>query len=89
MFQLPAWLLLLVGSLVLIFGAFRIYLGAKKPDPQAAPRKGLYGLGRRTHFLVGVLYILMGGVLILSAFGVRPPWARDPSSAIPHSRSLV
>ncbi len=41
-------------------------------DQKAREAGGLYGLGRRTHLLFGIVYILMAAYLILSAFGINP-----------------
>jgi hypothetical protein len=71
MLQLPPWIPLLVGVLVVAFGAYRMRLAFRSPedDERAKARGGLYGLGKRTHFLVAVVYLIMGAMLIASAFG--------------------
>lgn len=71
--QLPPWVPILVGALVISFGCYRIKLSFRsKPDEEAARRRGgLYGLPRRTQLLVGIVYVLLGGWLILSALGVK------------------
>lgn len=70
--QLPPWVAIAVGALVIVFGAYRIKLGLRTADEDEAARKrgGLYGMGRRTHILIGVVYLLMGLMLILHAVGV-------------------
>ena len=73
MLSLPPWIFLAIGSIVTIFGAYRIRLAfrSSEDDERAKKRGGLYGMGRRTHFLVGTVYILMGLALVLGAFGVH------------------
>jgi hypothetical protein len=73
MLSLPPWVFLAIGSIVIIFGAYRMRLAfrSQEDDERAKQRGGLYGMGRRTHFLVGVVYILMGLALVLGAFGVH------------------
>jgi hypothetical protein len=76
--HVPIWLALLVGSLVIVFGLFRMRLAFRgdDEDQRARARGGLFGMRKRTHFLFGIVYILMGVMLIMGAYGVRPPWAR-------------
>lgn len=71
--QVPPWLTILVGAMVTIFGAYRIWLALKKDARAEAERRrgSIYGYPRRTHFLIGVVYIVLGGFLILTALGVR------------------
>jgi hypothetical protein len=73
MLALPRWLVLLVGGLVVAFGLYRIRLGFRTDaeDEAARRRGGLYGMPRRTHILIGVVYLLMGVTLVLSAFGIQ------------------
>lgn len=72
--RVPVWLTLGVAILVCIFGAYRIRLGFRSDDEdqRARARKGLYSMGRRTHFLVGVVYLLLGGALVATSFGWNP-----------------
>lgn len=81
--SLPPWVPCLVGALVALFGVYRLRLffttkprAGATPDAAAEdaarrqPRGGLYAFSRRTHLLFGVVYLLMGAMLIASAFGV-------------------
>lgn len=72
--RVPAWLTLGVAALVIIFGVYRLRLGFRsdEEDRRARARKGLYGMGRRTHFLIGVVYLLLGGALVATSFGWNP-----------------
>ncbi len=73
MVQLPPWIPFVVGVLVVAFGAYRMRLAFRSPedDERARQRGGLYGMARRTHFLVALVYLIMGAMLIASAFGVH------------------
>ena len=61
--RVPVWLTLGIAGLVIIFGAYRIRLAFRsdEEDARAKARKGLYAMGRRTHALIGILYLLLGG----------------------------
>jgi predicted signal transduction protein with EAL and GGDEF domain len=71
---IPIWLTLGVAALVMIFGVYRIVLGFRsdEEDQRAKARKGLYAMGRRTHFLIGIVYLLLGGGLVATSFGWNP-----------------
>ena len=70
--RLPPWVPAVVGVLVIVFGLYRVRLAfrAEAEDERARRRGGLYAFQRRTHLLFGVAYLLMGALLIASAFGV-------------------
>jgi hypothetical protein len=69
---LPREIVLFVGALVLTFGIYRIRIGFRSDseDQKAKVRGGMYGFSRRTHVLIGVIYVLMGGALLLAGFGI-------------------
>jgi uncharacterized membrane protein YidH (DUF202 family) len=70
---IPAWLTIAIAALVMVFGLYRIYLATRRDDPeQAQPRSGLYRMGKRTHLLIGVVYILLGAGLVATTFGWNP-----------------
>ncbi len=71
--RVPPWVFVAVGALVILFGVYRIRLSVRsdEEDKVARARGGLYGVGRRTHLLFGIVYILMGVILILTAFGIN------------------
>jgi len=77
--RIPVWLTFLVAGLVLLFGLYRIRLAMKATDavPEvdgdpAPPRRGIYNMSRRSHLMVGIIYILLGGALIATSFGFNP-----------------
>ncbi|HET9482640.1 MAG TPA: hypothetical protein VFO79_01680 [Xanthomonadales bacterium] len=70
--RIPVWLTIAIAVLVTSFGAFRIYLAFKKQPEDEAPRRGFYRMGRRTHFLIGFVYLLLGGALIATTLGWNP-----------------
>src|SRR5262245_18424765 len=91
--RVPLWLTLGVTVLVCVFGAYRIRIAFRsdEDDERARARKGLYAMGRRTHFLVGVIYLQLGGAQVATSFGWNPfgglvtPRAEAPSPAKPTS----
>lgn len=73
--NIPVWLALTVAAFVVIFGVYRIRLGLTQTAEQEAAarqRGGLYGIGKRFHLFVGVVYVLMGAALTAMAFGWHP-----------------
>ena len=72
--RVPVWLTLGVAALVIIFGIYRIRVGFRsdEEDARAKARKGLYAMGRRTHILIGIVYLLLGGALVATTFGWNP-----------------
>jgi hypothetical protein len=86
--RIPIWLTLGVASLVIIFGLYRIRLFFRNADEEqrARQRKGMFSLAGRTHFLIGIIYLLLGGSLVATTFGWNPlagafdtkPAAKDP-----------
>ncbi|MDB4957028.1 MAG: hypothetical protein JWO36_4597 [Myxococcales bacterium] len=72
--RVPVWLTLGVAALVLIFGIYRIRIAFRTTDEEvrAKQRGGLYGMGRRTHLLIGIVYLLLGGALVATSFGWNP-----------------
>lgn len=72
--RIPAWLTIGVAILVILFGAHRIRLSLRSDEEEARARerRGLYAMGRRTHRLIGVVYLLLGAALIATTFGWSP-----------------
>jgi hypothetical protein len=74
--HVPPWLTIGVALLVISFGLYRIRLALKRaaPDPEKKPLLGggFYKMNGRTHLLVGLVYLLLGGALIATSFGWNP-----------------
>lgn len=69
--RIPVWLTYAIATLVIAFGAYRLYLAFGKRDAER-PQRGMYALGARTHALIGTVYLLLGGALIATALGWNP-----------------
>jgi hypothetical protein len=65
---------LIVAAMVIVFGAYRIRLSlvSLEEAEKRKERRGLFGLPRRTHAIIGVLYLLLGIGLIATAMGWNP-----------------
>jgi uncharacterized iron-regulated membrane protein len=72
--RIPVWLTLGVAILVVVFGAHRIRLSfrSEEEEARARQRKGLYAMSRRTHRLIGIIYLLLGAALIAATLGWNP-----------------
>ncbi len=72
--RVPQWLTIGVAVIVVVFGVYRMRIAFRsdEEDQRAKARKGLYAMGRRTHFLIGVVYLLLGSALIATSFGWNP-----------------
>jgi len=73
--RIPVWLTLGVAALVTVFGAYRLFLAFRRTDENEAkskPRSGFYRMSKRTHLLVGIVYLLLGAGLVATSFGWNP-----------------
>ena len=71
--RIPVWLTIAIAVFVTGFGAFRLYLAFKKAGPdEPAPKRGFYRMGRRTHALIGTVYLLLGAALVATSLGWNP-----------------
>ena len=88
--RVPVWLTLGIAALVIIFGVYRMRMAFRSgdEDTRAKARKGLYAMGRRTHFLIGVVYLLLGGALVATSFGWNPFGNWFGPSTEPATRSV-
>jgi hypothetical protein len=80
--QVPVPLLLVSAALVILWGSYRIKLGlrSKEAEEKAQARRGLFGMPRRTHLLIGTIYVLLGVGLIAVAAGWNPlAWDSAPA----------
>lgn len=83
--SIPRWLVFLVAAWVVVFGGFRLYLGLKSqpadPGDEQRPnfrRKGLFARSRRSHLAFGLLYLILGGLLVAMGLGWQPPLGIGP-----------
>jgi len=72
--HLPTWLTLTCAAMVILWGSYRIKLGLRSgaAEEKALEKKGLFGLPRRTHLLIGIIYLLLGAGLIAVTYGWNP-----------------
>lgn len=70
--RIPVWVTIAAALFVGLFGAYRIYLGTRKPEASDAPRRGFYAMGKRTHLFIGALYLILAGMLVAMSFGWTP-----------------
>jgi hypothetical protein len=96
--RIPVWLTLGIAALVIVFGAYRLWLAFRATDDDEAkskPRSGFYRMSKRTHLLVGIVYLLLGAGLIATSFGWNPfgssigPSTETPSKDKAPTRSSV
>lgn len=83
--RVPGWLTLGVALLVCLFGLYRIRLAFRAvDDADTRPRRGIYAMGKRTHALIGIVYLLLGGALIATSFGWNPfAGSLGPKTSVP------
>ena len=72
MFAIPPWITFVVAGLVTSFGLYRLYIAWTSDSESLRQRKGLYGMSRRRHAIYGVLYLVLGGLLLASGLGYSP-----------------
>jgi len=74
--RVPTWLTIGIALVVCGFGLYRIRLAFRSDttadEDQGRTRRGFYAMGKRTHFLIGVIYLLLGGALIATSYGWNP-----------------
>jgi hypothetical protein len=88
--HVPQWLALLIAGAVILFGVFRLYLaiGGPSDEERSTARRGLYAMSRRQHGLTGVLFLLVGGALIATAFGWNPMAPRTAPAPAPGANEI-
>src|SRR5687767_11917308 len=70
--RIPVWVTLAVAALVIGFGGYRLFLGLRKDRDLDTPKRGLYGMSKRTHLIIGTFYLLLGAGLVATSFGWNP-----------------
>ncbi|KAB2910623.1 MAG: hypothetical protein F9K40_02200 [Kofleriaceae bacterium] len=81
--MVPQWLALLIAGAVMLFGIYRLWLafGGPSDEERAEHRRGLYAMPRRQHGLIGVIFVLVSGALVATAFGWNPFRADETPTA--------
>jgi hypothetical protein len=73
---LPRWIPFVVAAWVIAFGILRLRIAfSKDEEDDKKPnyrRRGLYGRSKRSHGVLGALYVLMGCYLVAMGFGFQP-----------------
>ena len=83
--MVPQWLALLVAAAVILFGIYRLWLafGGPSDEERAAERRGLLAMPRRQHGAIGIIFLLVAGALIATAFGWNPFRREQPQQTAP------
>ena len=79
MHAVPTWLTVGFATFLLAFGAYRIWYATRPMphDPDAAAPRSLLGggmsrIGKRTHLLIGIVYVIGALLLVAMSFGWSP-----------------
>lgn len=76
--RVPQWLTFAIAVIVMIFGGYRLWLATRKQPEEdqdersARRRKGFYGMSKKTHLAIGILYMLLAAGLIATSLGFNP-----------------
>lgn len=70
--HLPTWLTLSCATIVIVWGLYRMRLGLRTDREQERAPKGLFAMARRTHLLIGLVYVLLGSGLFAIGLGWNP-----------------
>ena len=70
--RIPVWVTIAAALFVGLFGAYRIYLGTRKPVEGADNRRGFYAMGKKTHLFIGGLYLILASMLVAMSLGWTP-----------------
>lgn len=87
--MIPQWLALLVAAAVILFAIYRLWLafGGPSDEERAAARRGLLAMPRRQHGAIGVIFLLIAGALVATAFGWNPFQKDEAAATAPASGS--
>ena len=82
--MVPQWLALLVAGAVILFAIYRLWLafGGPSDEERAQERRGLLAMPRRQHGAIGIIFLLVAGALVATAFGWNP-FRKAPQQAAP------
>jgi hypothetical protein len=82
--RIPVWVTIGAALFVGLFGAYRIYLGTRKPVEGDGNRRGFYAMGKKTHLFIGGLYLILASMLVAMSLGWTPFGAAvGPSTKTP------
>ena len=83
--MVPQWLALIVAAAVILFGIYRLWLafGGPSDEERAEQRRGLLAMPRRQHGAIGLIFLLVAGALIATAFGWNPFQKEQPAPTTP------
>src|SRR5690242_10895476 len=74
--RIPVWLTLGIALLAFVWGGYRIRIALRSDEQDERARgegkRGLFALARRTHLLFGIVYLLLGAMLVATTFGWNP-----------------
>ena len=97
--RVPVWLTLGIALLAFVWGAYRIRIAFRSDEEDERARegkRGLFALARRTHFLFGLVYLLLGAALVATSFGwnplgglIGPPTAAPTKDAAPSKPGTI
>ena len=65
----PPFITFTVAACVIAFGCYRLFLAFTVDAETLAKRKGLYGMSKSRHTFYGILYLVLGAMLIAGALG--------------------
>lgn len=86
MLVLPRWLVFGLAALVLVFGAYRVYVALRRDDGEEGVshwrQVSVFGRTKRAHLIYGLLYLAAGAMLVASGFGWQMPLARGCQSML-------
>jgi len=93
--HLPPWLTFTCAAMVILWGLYRISLALRSDRAQQRAPKGLFAMARRTHLLIGLVYVLLGAGLMAIGMGWTPlsdppkPKAAEPAPPPPPQGQLI
>ena len=72
--RVPVWLTLGIAVIVMIFGGYRLWLATRPvpAQPATSGRRGFYGMSKKAHLFIGLMYVLLGAALIATSLGFNP-----------------
>jgi len=76
---LPRWLVFVLAAWVVVFGVYRLWVAFRREggdDKTPHWRQvSVFGRTKRAHAIYGIAYLLLGGMLLATGFGVQMPFA--------------